>query len=168
MKRVSLTIILVLLTFSLAITGYSQNQGGIPDPNAPVSPGKAKAIRQLLELTGGLKAGKQMMDQLFPLMKRSSKQVPESVWAEIEKEYATDISLGKLVDMIVPIYNNHLSEEEINELIKFYESPIGKKMASVTPQIATEAMQVGMQWGSDILKRIQQRLKEKGYSVTTD
>ena len=41
-------------------------------------------------------------------------------------------------------------------------------MASVTPQIATEAMQVGMQWGSDILKRIQQRLKEKGYSVTTD
>ena len=109
-----------------------------------------------------------MMDQLFPLMKRSSKQVPESVWAEIEKEYASDMSLGKLVDMIVPIYNRHFTEEEINELIKFYESPIGKKMASVTPQIATEAMQVGMQWGSDILRRIQQRLKEKGYSVTTD
>src|SRR5689334_15832472 len=130
MKKVSLAIMLVLLISNLATSSYAQNQGGIPDPDAPVSPEKAKAIRRLLELMGSAKMGQQIIDQYFAMMKRSAKQVPESVWAELEKEYSADISGGKLIDMMIPIYNRHFTEEELNELIKFYESPIGRKMAS--------------------------------------
>jgi uncharacterized protein len=168
MKKVVLIFLVVLMTGQSSMISYAQDQGGIPDPNAPVSPAKTKAIRQLLELMGSAKLGQQMMDQFFPLIRQSAKQVPESVWQEIEKEFSTDISTGKFIDRIIPAYSRHFSEEEIAELIKFYESPIGKKMASVLPQLASESMQIGMQWASEVMKRIQQRLKEKGYTMTTD
>lgn len=168
MKRVVLIFLVVLTTCQSSVISYAQDQGGIPDPNAPVSPAKAKAIRQLLELMGSAKLGQQMLDQFFPLIRRSAKQVPESVWQEIEKEFSSDISTGKFIDMMIPVYNRHFSEAELTELIKFYESPIGKKLAGAMPQIASESMQVGMQWAGEVMKRIQQKLKEKGYSMTTD
>ena len=176
MRKLSLAAMLVLLIVNLAISGYAQNPGGapggvpggIPAPNAPVSPEKAKAIRRLLELTGSSKLGQQIFDQMFPLIRRSAKQVPEAVWADIEKEFSADISSGKLIDLVIPIYNRHFTDEDIAALIKFYESPIGQKTARVMPQIAADSMQVGMQWGLDVMQRIQQRLKEKGYSMSTD
>lgn len=172
MKKIALTMMLVLLTANLAVAGQSQDPGGapggVPDPNAPIRPEKAKAIHRLLDLMGSAKLGQQVMGQMLPLARSSFKQVPEGVWDEIEKEFNSEISFGKLQEMTIPIYNRHFSDEEINEMIKFYESPIGKKLSSVMPQIAAESMQVGMEWADQILKRIRQRLKEKGYSGTAD
>ena len=37
--------------------------------------------------------------------------------------------------MIVSVYDTHFSDEELKQLIAFYESPIGKKAASVLPAI---------------------------------
>jgi len=170
MKRLSLAILSVLLISSLAMSGYaqSQSQGGIPDPNAPVPPEKAKAIRHLLEVTGSAKLGQQLMDQLFATRRAITRQVPGSVWDELEKEFRAEFSSGKVIEMVIPIYNRYFTEEEINALIAFYETPVGKKTISVMPQILSESMQVGMQWGAEILKRLEQRLKEKGYSGTTE
>ena len=176
MRNSSVSATLVLLLFTLAISSYAQNPGGapggvpggIPDPNAPVSPEKAKAIRRLMELNGGVKAAQQILDQVTPRLRRTPRPVPDSVWAEIEKEFAADLSSGKFVERMIPLYSRYFTEADINELIKFYESPIGQKMARVLPQLAVEAMEVGGQWGLDVMKRIQQRLKEKGYSNTTE
>jgi len=68
--------------------------------------------------------------------------------------------------MMVPIYSRAFSEEELNELVKFYESPIGRKMTRALPQIVSESMAAGQQWAGEVLKRLRTRLKEKGYSVS--
>lgn len=170
MKRLSLAIISLLLVSTLALSGYaqSQSQGSIPDPNAPVPPEKAKAIRHLLEVTGSAKLGQQLMDQLFATRRAMTRQVPGSVWDELEKEFRAEFQSGKVTEMVIPIYSKYFSEEEINALIAFYDTPVGKKTVSVMPQILAESMQVGMQWGAEIIRRLEQRLKEKGYSMTTE
>lgn len=170
MKRFSPAILSVLLITSLAISGYaqSQSQGGIPDPNAPVPPEKAKAIRRLLEMTGSAKLGQQVMDQLFATRRAMTPQVPGSVWDEIEKEFRAEFQSGRVTELVIPIYSRYFTEEEINTLIAFYETPVGKKTVSVMPQVLAEAMQVGVRWSAEIIKRLEQRLKEKGYSLKTE
>ena len=168
MMKGSLASITVLIILCATMPAPGQNKGGIPGPDAPVSPSKAAAIRHLLDLTGSSKLSKQIMDELFSVLKGSSTQVPSSLWDELHAEYDTDLESGKLIDMIVPIYSRAFSEDEIKELVKFYESPIGKKVSSSLPQILRESMAVGQQWAGEVMKRIQTRLKEKGYSVSAE
>ena len=51
----------------------------------------------------------------------------------------------------------------MQEIVKFYESPIGKKMAAAQPAITSESMKVGQQWGMNIAMKVQEALKAKGY-----
>ena len=48
-------------------------------------------------------------------------------------------------------------------MIKFYETPIGKKFAQNTPLIMQESMQVGQQWGAKIFNDFETKMKAKGY-----
>jgi hypothetical protein len=170
MKETTMSVaIAVMLSCQLSGTANAQNQGSISGTAVEtVSPAKAKAIRRLLELSGSAKLGRQIFSQLIPLVKRSAPEVPDSIWAEIESEFSTDMNSGKLVEAIIPIYDRQFTQEDINGLILFYESPIGKKLAAAMPTIANEAMAAGQQWGFDVMERIKSRLKEKGYSVSTD
>ncbi|HWX40526.1 MAG TPA: DUF2059 domain-containing protein [Blastocatellia bacterium] len=167
MKKITISVaIAVMLSCQLSVTANAQNQGS-PSVET-VSPAKAKAIRRLLELMGSEKLAQQILSQLLPMIKRSAPQVPDSVWADIENEFSSDVTSGKLMEVIIPIYSRQFSEEDVKGLIAFYESPLGKKMAAALPKIASESFTAGQQWGFDVLERIRGRLKEKGYSVSTD
>lgn len=163
----SFAAIALFLMATPAITAYGQEKSGIPD-NTVISQTKAAAVRRLLDLMGSAKLSKQMLNELFSMLKNSTSQVPPRVWDEINAEYNTDIESGKFMEMIVPIYGRAFSEDEIKELIKFYESPIGKKLSATLPQILNESMTVGAEWAGEIMRRIQKRLKDKGYSVSAD
>lgn len=55
-----------------------------------------------------------------------------------------------LIPLLIPIYKKHLTEEEVDGLIKFFESDIGKSMVQKTPLIMADAMQVGAEWGREL------------------
>ena len=56
-----------------------------------------------------------------------------------------------------------------NLLIKFYESPLGKKMASVRPEITKEGIVVAEQWVRYLepllIKAIEKSLEKEGYAI---
>ncbi|MFN8886767.1 MAG: DUF2059 domain-containing protein, partial [Cyclobacteriaceae bacterium] len=62
-----------------------------------------------------------------------------------------------------PVYKKYLTEGDLNEIIAFYNSPAGKKMAESTPGIMSESMKAGQVWGPAVATRIVDKLKEKGY-----
>lgn len=47
---------------------------------------------------------------------------------------------------MAPVYEKHLTEADLNEVIKFYNSPVGKKLAGKTPAITQESMAAGQTW----------------------
>jgi len=69
--------------------------------------------------------------------------------------------------MVVPIYDKHFSHEDVKELIKFYQSPIGQKLVREQPGIVTESMAAGQKWGQHIAADVLKRLREKGYVKQT-
>ena len=118
---------------------------------------KQKDIRKLLKITGSGELGTQVMGQMIGNMKKAMPQVPEKFWTDFMKEVHTD----ELVDLIVPVYDRNLSQADVAELIKFYESPTGKKFVSVLPKITQESMGVGEKWGRELAMKVMLKLQQQ-------
>lgn len=57
------------------------------------------------------------------------------------------------------IYKKHLSHKDMKEILKFYDSPIGKKLVEAQPKITIEAMGIGMKWGQSVAQRVMQSIQ---------
>lgn len=121
---------------------------------------KQQDIMKLLRLSGSGELGIQVMDQMLITFESSFSQVPQKFWDDFRKEIKSD----DLLELIAPLYDKYFTHDDIRELIRFYESPIGKKMIMTMPLVMQESMSIGQQWGEEIGGRIMKRLKEEGYS----
>jgi uncharacterized protein len=119
---------------------------------------KEKDIRHLLQLTGAAALGGQVMAQMLETFKSTMPNVPAKFWSELAKE----LDPNELVEMVIPIYDKQLSGPEIKDLIKFYETPTGKKLIKVMPAITQESMTVGKEWGRAIGDKVITKLKQEG------
>jgi hypothetical protein len=99
------------------------------------------------------------MDQLLGSFRQSNPAVPAKFWDDLRGE----LNAGQLTELVVPIYDRHLSHDDIKQVIAFYESPAGRKLISVQPQIVAESMKAGQDWGRAAAERILRRMKEQGY-----
>lgn len=117
---------------------------------------KVAEINKLLEVTGAKEMTTQIINNLIDSVKKTAPNASEEFWSTVKKE----LNVDDLLNLIIPVYTKYLTIDEIKEIVKFYESPIGKKLISVTPQIAQETMVIGQKWGVDLSKKIQEKLKE--------
>ena len=121
-----------------------------------------KDVKRLFESNGSKELYLASLPQIISTFKNMRTDIPDKIWDELEKEMSGE-SINELMDMLIPVYQNHFSHEEIKELISFYESPIGKKLAVKMPEITKESMNVGQQWGMQIGIKLGKKLEEKGY-----
>jgi len=122
---------------------------------------KAK-LKKMFEVSGSEKSYKVAIEQMFTMFKQQKTAVPDSVWQQFEGEFLKT-SLDDLVEMLEPVYVKSLTQDDLQQLIAFYQTPIGLKYANQTPVIMQESMQVGQQWGRKIATEFQEKLKAKGY-----
>jgi hypothetical protein len=119
-------------------------------------------LKKYLEASGSMSAFKSAVTSMMGSFKSMNANVPAEVWNELEKEFQST-SLDDLVKMLTPVYERHMTEADLNEVIKFYNSPAGKKLAEKTPAIMDESMQAGQTWGQAVGQKVMTKLKEKGY-----
>ena len=120
---------------------------------------KEKAILQLLEVTNSKAQVEQTWDLLIPQFMELFPSVPNSFWALLKQ----NMDIEGLVKELIPLYDRHYTLQDIQGLIKFYKSPLGKKMIAVTPKLTAEAMAVGQEWGKKIAEKIVESLRAGGY-----
>ena len=78
---------------------------------------------------------------------------------ESDKEEFTKDVMGSLIDLLVPVYKKHFSEQDLKDAIEMYKTPIGKKISEKTPIIAQETMQASMQWGMELTQKMQKYIQ---------
>jgi uncharacterized protein len=125
----------------------------------PISPEKEKSIRRLLDLAGT----KALMAQAMGQMEKTTRpelesSLPPGEYRErlIEAffvKFRAKFDVQKMVELAVPIYDKYFSLEEVQGLIRFYETPLGQKSISVLPQLTAELMEEGRQWGEDAARQ---------------
>ncbi len=106
-------------------------------------------VRELLTLMRAGDIGLQAIDGMITGMKRAMPGTPEEFWTAFRKK----IKPEELVDMLVPVYQRNLSDADIEELIRFYSSPTGKRFVEKQPVILNESMAAGRRWGEVLAQR---------------
>jgi len=103
--------------------------------------------------------GVQVAQNMIALYQKTYTKVEPQFW----EDFAKEIKAEDLVNLIIPIYDAHYTIEDINAMIDFYQTPVGKKMIQNMPQISQESMQAGQVWGKEIGEKVMRKLKQKGY-----
>lgn len=158
MKIFALTI--TLCCFVATTTVYSDE----------ITPAKKEAIKELMEVTGASQMGdlfgNAITQQMLQILNESGITIDEKI-SGILKEEAKAIMHEELVvkesllPFMYPVYDKYLTIEEMNGLIQFYKTPLGKKAISVMPKMTREAMKAGQEWGQEIVPRFQQKVFDR-------
>ncbi len=102
-------------------------------------------IEKLLQINGSTGTYDVMFNQLKQQLAMGKPDVPDSVWSTL-KTVVFDKEVTELTKQLVPLYKKHFTQKEVKEMIAFYESPAGKKLAKETPAITSEAMTKSQPW----------------------
>jgi hypothetical protein len=164
MNAQSKVAIVSLLLLSAACAYAMPAQGAAPATTSTTDTEvKREEIRKLIELTGAAKVSASALKQIIAPMRQAFPQVPEGFW----NEFLNEVRADELVDLIVPIYDKYYTRDDIHELTKFYQSPVGQKTVKVLPQLSAEAIDAGQEWGRGVADRAMKKLQEKGYDKSS-
>ena len=145
------TLITLAFAFAIISTSFAQADAAY-----------TRSLKKMFEASGTEQTFETAITQMMGMFKQQMPDVDASLWDDMEKEFLKT-SINDLVEMLAPVYIKYMTQEDLDEMIRFYQSPVGKKFAKNTPLIMQESMQVGEQWGQQIGIKMEQRLKEKGY-----
>lgn len=128
------------LLFAVAFTMVAQLSIAQTAVKPANSAAKQDAVK-LLDLSGANAQYEVAINQIV-------KNVPAEKQAEFKKEVIA--SMSGLTDKIADIYVAEFTHDDIKAMIKYYESPIGKKAASKTGVLAEKAQEIGMEWAQTL------------------
>ena len=84
---------------------------------------------------------------------KAAQRALDGMVLDMKSEYNTD----ELVKELVPIYQKHLTKDEVQSLTDFYSTPAGQALLQKMPVVMQESMEVG----SEYAQRHQESLQKK-------
>lgn len=133
---------------------------------AQVEPSKAADIKRLLEVSGSQEMGTTWItafgEQLKSAMTRSSnnpertQQIVDAFLQKMTARFPADWT-----NLLVETYDRHLTQEEVKDLIRFYESPLGQRLKEEMPKIMDESNEAGLKRGGELIQEILRGMAEQ-------
>ena len=163
--------ILVTWLFLLALTSHSVL--AIEE----IEPEKLEAIRELMRVTNAqanrAEFSAAFTRQMLTILRAKNPDLSEKaiqiVTDEVTVTINEELDDESLQLLIYPIYAKYLTLEELQGLIVFNNSSVGRKANQVMPQLMQESLEAAQQWsqmvGPKISKRVAVRFREEG--ITT-
>jgi hypothetical protein len=146
----------VLLALSIFVAPPAPSQQN----STPVDSATASTIRHLLSLTGSAKLALRGMEAMVPAQKAANPRIPGAFWDAFLARARRDTA--QLVELLVPIYAAHLTRSELEDLVRFYQTPLGQRLAQALPLISQESIQAGQGWGANIGRQVAESLAQSG------
>ncbi len=122
-------IILSLSFLVIGLSSFAQQGNTLED----------KAVK-LIKLT----AGQQFDIMTEPIVK----MIPEENRDAFKKELTA--STQDLYLKMATVYTESFTEQELDKILAFYDTPVGKKMVAITPELIKKGMEIGQAWGMEL------------------
>ncbi len=136
----------IILLISIGVYVYS----------AKAQSDREQRVRALLTLQGADRMASQVLERVYELFK-TCPNLPSGFVDRFKQE----LRPADLIERVVPVYARYFTAAELDAMIAFYQSPTGRKLAEVEPQIAKECMRIGESWGRDAAERAMNSLGPK-------
>jgi hypothetical protein len=149
--RLSAVVLSLAVAASQASAQGTAASTGSAQPSA--APAPADSVRTALarRLLEAMNAGPMMLKGIeigIPAQKAANPSIPEIFWTEFQARARREIPT--FVERAVPIYASRFSKQELEQLIAFYNSPVGRRMAAESATIGAEMMRLGQMWGVEL------------------
>ena len=163
----------VVAFIGLAVLGFAKPAAAEPPAPAP-SPAALLVAKQIVEINGGTSMFEPVVRGEVEKVRLSLMQT-NFMWQKDINDSAHVVyqSYGprgaEFVDGIARIYANHFTEAELNGLLAFYQSPLGRKMLTEEPKALEEVASYAKKWGegiaSDVMDKMRAELKKRGHNL---
>jgi hypothetical protein len=112
-----------------------------------------ESVKHLLSITDSRKMADDMMGQMDEAMKNAMKQLPQGQAVTPEQQKILDTMQSKmdallkqelnwqsLEPLYIQIYRESFTQEEINGMLAFYETPVGQALIKKMPTVMQKSM----------------------------
>ena len=151
------------ILFALCAT----HAGALHAERDPVKADDIKTLLRLMRSTDvGLQFAETKVDYVLVYARKAKPQLPVTAFNEIKQEVIGEVEQklwipGGLGERLATIWDKAFTHEEIKQLIRFYQSPLGKKLVAATPLLTRETRAIGKHWGKAIEPLIADRVRAK-------
>ena len=118
-------------------------------------------LEKYFEVQGTYATMNSTLETLMDIYK-DSLSIPDDVCTIIKEKMHVSL-IDVAIEFYEPIYSKYLSIEDLKELIKFYESPVGKRIVAANPAIVQETMSKSFALGQKIAGELVNELAAAGY-----
>lgn len=160
MRIIAVLVGLTLITASPLFSQTPNAQAGSALAEKKVDPEKERAIRKLIALTHAERTMLEGMKVGLDAQKKAQPDIPDVFWDEFIKRATANI--GEFVTVLVGIHDRHYTKEQIDQMIAFFETPLGRMMAEKQPAVALETVGAAERWGMKMGMQVMMELTEKG------
>ncbi|TNJ47028.1 DUF2059 domain-containing protein [Tamlana fucoidanivorans] len=123
-------LLICLFTIALSSTFYAQDNSGFK-----------KETVEFIKITGAAKAFEKAIAQIGAMVPETNKEA-----------YTNEANgtLEPLYNQMADLYMAEFTAAEITQLINFYKTDLGKKLASKQVELTQKAMAFGQSWGMKV------------------
>ncbi len=145
-----LTTVVIALCFCIPVFAKDQPQ---PSSDAPAT---KEQIEKLFDIMDIRQQTRLTMDSMLQQMHAMTTETIRTRYpgitraqmarlTQISDDTLKDFPVDAMLEDMVPIYQKHLNQADVDAMIVFYSSPTGKKLMQQLPQITQEAVQASYQ-----------------------
>ena len=155
------------LSFSLAAqipsVGASPRLDPRPAASQPalpryIDPQKEMNIRRLIEISGAKSNFASSLASMSTMMRagleksgmssEKARTFSDFFFQKMQAKMTSQFDV--LLEMLIPVYDKYYTNEDMEGLIAFYDTPLGQKMLKNSSDVTRESQSIGFQWGSKI------------------
>lgn len=172
--RHMMTVLVALFMAGIVQPASAQAPAATTAPAAQPSPASILLAKQIIEIKGV----KKIFDPLIRGVVEKTKNMfmqTNFMWAKDlnevaaleEKKFAPRVS--ELVDQTARIYASQFTEQELKQLLAFYQSPVGRKALAVEPKVLEQSMAQAGTWGDnlsqEVIASMREEMKKRGHDM---
>ena len=165
-------------------SGAGQASAAASQPNAGASPSNAASAQNATDLNAPaskedieryltamdtpemmknvMAAMTQQMHKIVHEQAQKQPNLPADFEARTDKmldDMFKDFPVQELIDVMVPVYQKHLTKGDVDGLVAFYTSPTGKKVLKEMPAMMQESMQAASGVAQKLMAEANERVK---------
>jgi len=121
-----------------------------------VAQSKQQDIRKLVEII----TPNSMADMMQPMLLQYGVSAPRTFYVNF---FSKNNIMNDYYNIIIPLYDKYFTQNDINEMLRFYQTPTGRKTLETLGPMMSEAMPLIMIWSQKIAPLLLDELSEAGY-----
>ncbi len=149
---------------------------GVPAANAqqPPPPAAMLVAKQLVTATGAtavfnpliagvVEQAKLLFLQQNPALAKDLNEVAAKLRTDLQPRFR------EITDEVAKLYATNFSEQELKDILIFYQSPAGKKLLSTQPKVIDSSMAFAQNWANklsdEVIAKMRDEMKKRGHAL---